>query len=140
MLLATCSSCAEIGCAQDDIGRMQSRSAAAGTIAAAAAVGGVFSPRPRYSFWPADGGALRSCAKERGRDRVEMSRSRPNQLDPAEVELGVAAGRRALRVGVDRRLVGDQQVGRQAKHRAVGLEDQMLHRRELGSERAEQLP
>src|SRR6476620_6673704 len=82
MLLATWSSRAEMGLAQDDIGRMQSRSAVAGIMAAADAAGGVFSPNPRYSLCPADGGAARSCANERGETAVEMSRSRPNQLIP----------------------------------------------------------
>src|SRR5690349_1428927 len=74
------SSCAEIGTDQDDRGRTQSRSAAAGI--AVAADGGVFSPRPRYCLVPADGGAERSSANERGDTDVLMSRSRPNHLIP----------------------------------------------------------
>ena len=68
-----------------------------------------------------------------------MSRSRPSQRDAAEIELGVAASCRALLVSVDRSLIHDQQIGRQAQHRAVGLEDQVLHAGELGVERPEQL-
>ena len=68
-----------------------------------------------------------------------MSRSRPSQLHAAEIELGVAASSGALLVHVDRSLIHHEQVGRQAQHCAVGLEDQMLHAGELRVERAEQL-
>ena len=83
--LATWSSLAEIGCAQDPIGKVQSRSAAAGISAASAADGGVSSPSPRYSFFAADGGALRSCAKERGLTEREMESAFFKDARPASL-------------------------------------------------------
>jgi hypothetical protein len=62
----------------------------------------------------------------------------PEPVDPAEVELCVAARRGPFCVGINRALVHHQQVGLQEKHWAVRLEQQLLYPRQLARERREQ--
>ena len=88
---------------------------------------GALLPSPRYSRGAVVAGAWRTSRNARAETDVVTSRVRPSHCSPREVELGVAAGLRALAIGFDPGIARDQEVRRQAEHGSVGLEDQVTN-------------